>query len=128
MASPRARWRLFSDSPAIHVRWRSNRPADPKIFEPLKAMLKDRAAKVRHRAALAVGAYLDPAAFKALAPLVDDQDAGVSEQATIAIGWLARPSTPENPIEQEAIALLKRVAQRRDRAGQAARSWLEQHR
>ena len=103
----------------------SNRGNAPDLFVPLAAMLTDSVAKVRQRAASAVGQYADRRAFNALRSVVADSDSEVSEQATIAIGWVATAAAEGSSTRTEAIDLLREIAAG-TRAGNSrqARYWL----
>jgi hypothetical protein len=103
----------------------SNRGNAPDLFAPLAAMLTDSAAKVRHRAASAVGRYADRRAFDALRSVVADSDPDVSAQATIAIGWIATAAAQGSGMRTEAIDLLREIAAG-TRAGDSrqAKQWL----
>jgi RNA polymerase sigma factor (sigma-70 family) len=103
-----------------------NRDRTAEAFPLLEKRLKDPLAKVRHRAASAIGFYQDAAAFAALKAVVRDPDAGVSEQATIAVGWVAKAATADSALRKEAVALLREMAATTGRAAEQAKYWLGQ--
>jgi HEAT repeat protein len=103
----------------------SNRASDPKLFAPLAAVLRDPVSQVRHRAASAVGQYVNQHALDALRPVVADPDPDVSEQATIAVGWVADASPRESKTRADAVELLRALAASSRRGtSEQAKYWL----
>ena len=103
-----------------------NRDQAPELFPLLEKRLKDPLAKVRQRAASALGVYRDAAALQALKTVVRDPDAGVSEQATIAVGWVAKAAPADSALRKEAVAVLRDMSGSTGRPAEQAKYWLRQ--
>jgi HEAT repeat protein len=102
-----------------------NHSPDPEVFGALAAMLRDPVANVRRRAAYSVGAYADAPALSALKPVVRDSNVGVSEQATIAVGWVASRPDADPVTRNDAIQVLRQVAQTAGAPAKQATYWLQ---
>ena len=104
----------------------ANRDQSPGLFTLLEKRLKDPLAKVRQRAASALGVYQDAAALKALKTVVRDPDTGVSSQATIAVGWVAKAAAADSVLRKDAVAVLREMAASTGRPAEQAKYWLRQ--
>lgn len=88
-SAPFESWLADLGSPAYRTRWKAvqdlGKSRDPRAFEPLLGVLKDRLPTIRIAALSALGRFRDPRAIESAIALLDDPDSKVRTSASSAL-------------------------------------------